>query len=97
MEGKVVSLMAKTARSGRGFADWSQNDQHKTTIAVYSLGAREQPTVSTPLAWEELEAAVKSRGRDRLVFTAPVVLERVKALGDLFAPANALEQTLPVL
>lgn len=97
MGGRVVSVMAKAVRAGRVFVDWSQNDPHKTTIGVYSLRAREQPTVSTPLGWAELETAVRTRDRDSLVFTAPAVLERVKALGDLFAPANDLEQTLPRL
>lgn len=97
MNGKVVSTMAKAVRAGRVFVDWSQNDEHKTTIAVYSLRAREQPTVSTPLTWKELEAAVRTHDRDSLVFTAPAVLERISALGDLFAPANDLRQTLPTL
>lgn len=97
MAGKVVSTMAKAVRADRVFVDWSQNDEHKTTVSVYSLRDRERPTVSTPLRWEELEEAVRARDRDRLVFTAPTVLERVKALGDLFAPANELEQTLPTL
>jgi bifunctional non-homologous end joining protein LigD len=97
MEGRVVSIMAKAVRAGRVFVDWSQNDQHKTTIGVYSLRAREHPTVSTPLEWAELESAVRSKDRDSLVFTAPAVLERVKARGDLFALSNDLEQTLPRL
>ncbi len=97
LEGKVVSTMAKAVRAGRVFVDWSQNDEHKTTIGVYSLRAREQPAVSTPVAWPELEMAVRTHARDRLVFTAPAVLERVSAVGDLFAPANLLEQGLPTL
>jgi len=108
MTGKVVSNMNKAVRAGRVFVDWSQNDQHKTTIGVYSLRAREQPTVSTPVAWEELERAVAltpgpspvATGEGSLgplVFTAPMVLERVATLGDLFAPMERLEQSLPRL
>jgi bifunctional non-homologous end joining protein LigD len=73
--------------------DWSQNDEHKTTVAVYSLRARERPTVSTPLTWDEVEAG----DPDALVFEAADVLERVEEHGDLFAPVVELEQGLPEL
>ena len=62
--------------------DWSQNNAAKTTVAPYSLRAREQPTVSTPVSWDEVEAC-KHAGD--LVFTADDVLARVAAHGDLFA------------
>ena len=71
--------------------DWSQNDEHKTTVCVYSLRARERPTVSTPLRWAELEQP------DSLVFEAADVLERVEEQGDLFAPVVELRQELPSL
>ena len=45
---RVTSVMKKSLRKGKVFVDWSQNSFHKTTIAVYSLRARPQPTVSTP-------------------------------------------------
>jgi bifunctional non-homologous end joining protein LigD len=89
----VVSKMAKDLRGGKVFIDWSQNDEHKTTIGVYSLRARPEPTVSTPLEWSEVEAAVKG-GQPVPAFTAPEVLERVRAQGDLFAPVAELQQTL---
>jgi len=89
----VVSNMAKEVRTGKVFIDWSQNDESKTTIGVYSLRAREEPTVSTPLTWEEVAAADPARLR----FIAPEVLGRVDQLGDLFAPASDLIQTLPRL
>ena len=79
------------------FVDWSQNDEHKTTVAVYSLRARERPTVSTPLRWEEVEAVTESGDPDELVFTSADVLERVAEHGDLFAPVEQLEQELPAL
>jgi bifunctional non-homologous end joining protein LigD len=91
----VVSEMAKTLRKGRVFVDWSQNARHKTTVCVYSLRALAQPTVSTPLTWDEVEAVTESRDPDDLVFTAPQVVERVAEHGDLFAPVVELEQTLP--
>jgi bifunctional non-homologous end joining protein LigD len=93
----VVSEMRKDLRPGKVFVDWSQNDEHKTTVAVYSLRARERPTVSTPLRWEEVEAVTESEDPDELVFTSADVLERVAEHGDLFAPVERLEQELPAL
>jgi bifunctional non-homologous end joining protein LigD len=91
----VLSLMKKELRTGKVFIDWSQNDEHKTTISVYSLRARPQPTVSTPVAWAEVEQAAESGDAGKLVFEAGDVLERFAADGDLFAPLNELEQVLP--
>jgi bifunctional non-homologous end joining protein LigD len=93
----VVSDMKKSLRAGKVFVDWSQNDEHKTTIGVYSLRAREHPTVSTPVTWEEVEACLKKKDANLLVFEAPQVLERVAKMGDLFAPLLTLRQKLPKL
>jgi bifunctional non-homologous end joining protein LigD len=89
----VVSSQRKELRKNKVLIDWSQNDEHKTTVSVYSLRAREHPTVSTPLLWEELEAG----DPDALVFEADEVLARVEEHGDLFAPVEELEQRLPDL
>jgi bifunctional non-homologous end joining protein LigD len=89
----VVSNMAKEVRTGKVFVDWSQNDESKTTVAVYSLRAREHPTVSTPITWEEVEAGDASALR----FVAGDVLDRVDRMGDLFRPTVELEQSLPEL
>jgi bifunctional non-homologous end joining protein LigD len=94
---RVVSKMKKAERKGKVFVDWSQNHQRKTTIAVYSLRARERPTVSTPLGWEEVEAALAADDADSLVFEAGEVVDRLDRKGDLFAPVLELEQTLPAL
>jgi bifunctional non-homologous end joining protein LigD len=94
---KVISKMKKVEREGKVFVDWSQNHQRKTTIAVYSLRAREHPTVSTPVTWKEVEAAAKSGDGSSLVFEAADVLERIERQGDLFAPVLELEQELPEL
>jgi bifunctional non-homologous end joining protein LigD len=91
----VVSEMRKDKRPGKVFIDWSQNDEHKTTVCVYSLRARERPTVSTPVTWDEVEAAVRSRDVDDLTFTSDQVLERVAKHGDCFAPVLELQQELP--
>ena len=93
----VVSDMKKAVRTNRVFVDWSQNDQHKTTISVYSLRAREHPTVSTPISWEEVEQTLKKKDAARLVFEAKDVLARVEKMGDLFAPVLTLKQKLPEL
>jgi hypothetical protein len=89
--------MKKAVRTNRVFVDWSQNDQHKTTISVYSLRAREHPTVSTPISWEEVENALRKKDAERLVFEAKDVLARVEKMGDLFAPVLTLKQKLPEL
>ncbi|WP_433434177.1 non-homologous end-joining DNA ligase [Nonomuraea sp. CA-141351] len=81
---QVVSVMTKKARPGKVFIDWSQNNPAKTTVAPYSLRAREQPTVSTPLLWKEVESCERP---EELVFTAPAVLARVEKHGDLFSRA----------
>jgi bifunctional non-homologous end joining protein LigD len=93
----VVSEMAKARRRGKVFVDWSQNDEHKTTVGVYSLRARDRPTVSTPLTWDEVEAVRASRDPDDLVFSSDDVLARVAEHGDLFAPVATLRQELPKL
>jgi bifunctional non-homologous end joining protein LigD len=89
----IVSTQKKELRSGKVLIDWSQNDEHKTTVGVYSLRARERPTVSTPLAWEELEDDDPAE----LVFEADEVLERVEERGELFAPVVEQVQRLPEL
>jgi bifunctional non-homologous end joining protein LigD len=91
----VVSRMAKKLRKGKVFVDWSQNDQHKTTVAVYSLRAKERPTASTPVEWEELADALEREDPDALSFEASQVIERVTDRGDLFAPVLELCQELP--
>ena len=94
---RVVSLQKKELRVGKILVDWSQNTRTKTTVCVYSLRARERPTVSTPITWDEVEAAYEAEDASSLVFEAADVLDRVDRLGDLFAPTLTLEQTLPQL
>jgi len=79
----VVSRMTKSLRTGKVLIDWSQNNGAKTTVAPYSLRAREHPSVSTPVSWDEVAAC---RAPEDLFFTAPDVLARVAEHGDLFAP-----------
>ena len=93
----VVSSMKKSIRSGKVLIDWSQNDEHKTTVCVYSLRARERPTVSTPVDWREVEETLESGDAARLAFESDEVLDRVDERGDLFAPVVELRQRLPDL
>ena len=85
----VLTRMTRALRPGKVFIDWSQNARHKTTIAVYSLRGKPQPTVSTPVAWDEIPVERQ--------FTADEVLERVAEHGDLFAPVLEREQELPAV
>ena len=95
----VVSEMRRKGgeRDGKVLIDWSQNDEHKTTVSVYSLRAKERPTVSTPLGWEEVEACRSGGDPDLLRFEHDAVLARVAERGDLFADARSLTQSLPAL
>lgn len=94
---EVVSKMKKVEREGKVFVDWSQNHQRKTTICVYSLRARERPTVSTPVTWDEVAHAAERSDPGSLAFEANDVLDRIERHGDLFAPVLELEQELPEL
>ena len=92
----VVSQMQKSLRQGKVLVDWSQNDDHKTTVNVYSLRAMERPTVSTPLRWEEVKAALEKKKKPALLqFEAQDVVKRAEKLGDLFAPVLSMSQSLP--
>jgi bifunctional non-homologous end joining protein LigD len=88
----VVADMAKNVRHNKVFIDWSQNADHKTTVGVYSLRAkRDRPFVSMPVKWSELQKAKV----EALQFEPAPALERLKKLGDLFAPVLKLKQKLP--
>jgi bifunctional non-homologous end joining protein LigD len=93
----VVSDMKKNIRTGKVFVDWSQNDEHKTTIALYSLRARERPTVSTPVTWDEVERTLKKKDAGLLVFESSQTIARFEKVGDLFEPVLELKQKLPDL
>ncbi len=91
----VVSKMSKELRKGKVLVDWSQNDEHKTTICVYSLRAKEEPTVSTPVTWEEAANCLKKKKAELLRFRSGQTLQRAEKLGDLFDPVESLKQKLP--
>jgi bifunctional non-homologous end joining protein LigD len=93
----VISRMTKKLREGKVLVDWSQNAPSKTTVTVYSVRARERPTVSTPISWEEVERCRDERDEAILTFDTEQVLERVDEQGDLFAPVESVKQKLPKL
>jgi bifunctional non-homologous end joining protein LigD len=91
----VVSRMAKRLRAGKVLVDWSQNDDHKTTVTVYSVRARDRPTASTPVSWEEVQACRDAADPEILTFDTAAVLDRVARDGDLFAMLLSTTQELP--
>lgn len=92
---RIVERMEKSLRTGKVLIDWSQNDAHKTTVVAYSLRARERPTVSAPVTWQEVEQALGDDDAGLLRFEASDMIERVQRHGDLFAPVRSLRQELP--
>ncbi len=91
----VTSNMSKSVRKGKVFVDWSQNDEHKTTICVYSLRAKEEPTVSTPVTWDEVENCLKKKKADLMKFRSDKTIARVEKMGDFFEPVEKLKQKVP--
>jgi bifunctional non-homologous end joining protein LigD len=92
---EIVSDMKKVLRVGKVLVDWSQNDDHKTTVCVYSMRAKDKPTVSTPVSWDEVERTAEKEDPDLLVFAYDQTLKRVEQMGDLFEPVLKLKQKLP--
>jgi bifunctional non-homologous end joining protein LigD len=92
---EVVSKMTKKLRKGKVLVDWSQNTRHKTTVSVYSLRAKDRPTVSTPLEWSEVERTLKKKDPGVISFEAEDVVKRIEKKGDLFEPVLKLRQKLP--
>jgi bifunctional non-homologous end joining protein LigD len=93
----VVSRMAKARRRGKVLIDWSQNDEHKTTVAAYSLRARPAPSASTPLQWEEVERCERAGDAAVLAVDPRELPARLAERGDLFAPVETRRQRLPKL
>jgi bifunctional non-homologous end joining protein LigD len=91
----VTSNMSKALRKAKVFVDWSQNDEHKTTVCVYSLRAKDEPTVSTPVTWDEVENCFKKKKSNLLKFRSDQTLARVEKMGDLFKQVEKLKQKLP--
>jgi bifunctional non-homologous end joining protein LigD len=82
---EVVAEMRKTARRGKVYVDWLQNDPTRQTVAPYSLRGVPWPTVATPLQWHEVERAAATGRAELLAFTAADIPARLERHGDLFA------------
>lgn len=93
----VISNMNRSLRKGKVLVDWSQNEIHKTTVCAYSLRAKELPSVSTPVTWEEVKRALQGKDAGKLSFLPDQVLQRVEKTGDIFAPVLKLKQKVPVI
>jgi bifunctional non-homologous end joining protein LigD len=93
----VVTKMLKALRKNKVLIDWSQNDEHKTTVCVYSMRATPDPSVSTPLEWDEVGALLKSKDPQSVRFSPDEVVARARKRGDLFEPLLTLKQKLPAL
>ncbi len=91
----VVSRMTKRLREGKVLVDWSQNDEHKTTVSVYSVRARDRPFVSAPVSWDEVQACLDARDPELMSLDTEQGLERVAERGDLFASLLSTRQELP--
>lgn len=91
----VVWRMEKALRPGKVLVDWSQNNPAKTTVAPYSLRARSAATVSTPLAWAEVDALRAGADPATVRFGTEQVLARVAEHGDLFDVRTRRRASLP--
>jgi bifunctional non-homologous end joining protein LigD len=94
---RVTIVMARDVRAGRVFVDWSQNDQHKTTVCAYSLRAQPRPMVSTPLSWDEVSDALESDDGESLEHDTESAVARVAEVGDLYETNLTMPQELPEL
>ena len=93
---RVVARMSKELRQGKIFIDWSQNSEHKTTIAPYSIRAKaERPRVAVPVTWEELADACQANRPEQLEFEPDDIFRRLEAMGDIFEPLLKMKQRLP--
>lgn len=93
----VTARMAKEARTGKVFINWSQNDASLTMVCVYSLRAREKPFVSFPLVWDAVELLAGQGDPMKLQVLSNEAVRRVEAEGDLFGELLVKQQRLPHL
>ncbi len=91
----VTSKMGKEHRTGKVFIDWSQNDEHKSTVCPYSLRGEERPLAAAPVSWDEVDSAVQRNQEQDLRFTPEQVINRLNTFGDLMSPVLTRRQRLP--
>lgn len=88
----ITSAIEKATRRKKVLIDWAQNASSRTTVAVYSVRARDVPSVSTPVTWDEVASA---ESKQDLTFDTDAALDRLQRLGDLMAPVLTIQQGLP--
>jgi bifunctional non-homologous end joining protein LigD len=92
---RVVWSISRAERAGRVYIDWAQNAARRQLVAPYSLRATDVPLASTPLSWEEVEAAARTDPPWELAFGPAEVRARVEEYGDVFEAALSSRQHLP--
>ena len=92
----IVAKMPKVFRAKKVFIDWSQNDDYKTTVGVYSLRAKtHRPYVSMPIDWDEIKRAVNKGDVDKFYFTPDQALGELEKRGDIFKVVLTMKQKFP--
>jgi len=76
-------------RGGKVYVDFGQNRKGQTVVPPYVVRPVRGASVSTPLAWDELEGDLQISH-----FTLQNVPERLERLGDLFRPVLTEPQDL---
>jgi bifunctional non-homologous end joining protein LigD len=84
---------ATKARGGKARLDYTQNQPIKTLVAPYAVRPAAGAPVSAPIGWDELDDPELRPNR----WTIRTIVERVEAVGDLFAEAQTDLQGLPPL
>jgi bifunctional non-homologous end joining protein LigD len=88
----ITSDIEKVKRRKKVLIDWAQNAPSRTTVAVYSVRAREVPSVSTPVTWDEVSSV---ESPEDLRFDTSGALDRIDRHGDLMASVLTQRQRLP--
>ena len=87
----ITAAWWKEERGRRVFIDFNQNAPHKTIFGAWSVRARPGAQVSTPFAWDELDAIVPD------ALTIATVPSRVARDGDPWGVMSEAPQSLEPL
>jgi bifunctional non-homologous end joining protein LigD len=86
---KLATTEWSKARRRGVLIDSNQNGEGKTIASAYSVRPRPNAPVSTPLSWDEVTDKLNPS-----IYTMPVVLERVRQRGDVYAGVLTTRQSL---
>jgi bifunctional non-homologous end joining protein LigD len=80
---KLITAEYRVAKRPRGrvLVDYNQNAWGRTLASIYSVRPRPNATVSTPVAWDEIQRGVRLED-----FRMDNVPARLRQLGDLWQP-----------